>query len=593
MRGKSEKPSDKRSILYLLWRVGKMMCKTSPFWVIILQVAAVFYGLSCGFQILVTRDFFDSIAQEAGRQNGIGVMLFPALFFGGILLLTQLLGGVDQFLVNPAVTSMERALKQEVFAKAARVNPIEFESPVFLNELNSTTLYIYMVLHSPLAVLRIFSFYLPYFFVTVSFYFSLRPELLLGILAIFVPTLITLFVRRKIHTELENVSRSLRRRYQYAEKAIGDREFFKETRLLGAFGLLSGIYNETVDLLNRHTWKAEKKITWIETGLRLLTLTGYIGILWLMFVYLLDGRISVGSFAAVFSSIGMLIQFLEEILIREMGYIARFAGHTESLVKYFDLPERSGAAIVPKKAGIDFENVTFRYPGKEEDTIKGVSLSIEPGETIAIVGDNGAGKTTLIRLMSGLYLPKEGTVKVGGVDTKKASPESIFTYFSAVFQNYQRYRTTLRDNILAGDSKNEDPTEALNKADVDSKGDSFPKGFDTMLSREFGGVDISGGQWQRVAIARAYHRKHSIILLDEPTAAIDPVEETRIYNQFAKISKDKTTIIVTHRMGSVKIANRIVVMKDGQIEDIGNHDELMSRGGHYADMWAAQAKWYE
>jgi len=583
----------KENLVFVIFRITKMMFKASPFWMMVLQVAAILYGLACGFQVMVTRSFFDAITEQAGKQGGISPLLLPTLFFGGILLLVQLLSGIDQFIENPAVTAIEREIKMEVCRKASRVDPINFETPDFLNDIHKATQFLYATLRVPLIVLRIFTFYIPYFLVTAGFYFSLQPELVLGIVVIFIPALFTLIAKNKFYAELQNSVAPLERRHEYMEKTIGDREYFKETRLLGAFGLLYGIYKETIALLNRQVWKTEKKMMLMETGLRIVTIGGYIGILWLLFVYLLDGKITIGAFAAVFSSVGMVISFMEDIVVIRMGWVARSGNRSRNFVRYLDLPERQGESQIPKSSDIELKNVTFRYPGRDSDTIRGISLSIKAGETIAVVGDNGAGKTTLIRLLSGLYLPKEGTVLVGGVDTKGVSANSIYKSFSAVFQNYRRYRSTLKDNVIAGQPDNENPMEALEKADVDVHSDTFPNGLDTMLSREFGGVDISGGQWQRVAIARGYHRKHGIILLDEPTAAIDPIEESKIYSQFANISKDKTAIIVTHRMGSAKIANRIVVMKDGVIDDIGNHEELVGRKGHYADMWAAQAKWYE
>ena len=588
-----KRSAKKESFLYDLFRVAKMMFKASPFWMIILQAVAILYGLTCGFQVIVTRTFFDAIAEQAGRGQGILSLLWQTLSFGGILLLVQLLSGIDQFLKSPAITAFELAFKTAICEKTTKMNPIDFESSDFLDSIYKAPRNIFVMVQAPLIVLRIFTFYIPYFGITAGFYFSLQPELVFSILAIFIPSLFTLVARNKFYADLDNTVAPLWRRYEYMEKTIGDREYFKETRLLGAFGLLRGIYVEAISILNKRIWKTEKKMVLIETGLRLLTLSGYIGILWLLFTYLLDGKITVGAFAAVFSSIGMVISFMEDIVVNNMGYVSYLSRYLRYYVQYLDLPEREGVIQVPESSEMELKNVTFRYPGRDSDTIRGISLSIKEGETIAVVGDNGAGKTTLIRLLSGLYLPKEGQVLIGGVDTKQVSSKSIYKSFSAVFQNYQRYQSTLKDNVIASKPENENPSEALEKADVEVQSSTFPDGLDTMLSREFDGVDISGGQWQRVAIARGYHREHGIILLDEPTAAIDPIEESKIYSQFTNISKDKTAIIVTHRMGSAKIADRIVVMKDGVIDDIGNHDELVRRKGHYADMWAAQAKWYE
>ena len=228
--------------------------------------------------------------------------------------------------------------------------------------------------------------------------------------------------------------------------------------------------------------------------------------------------------------------------------------------------------------------------------LHGISLSIAQGETIAVVGETGAGKSTLMKLLLGLYLPTSGQVLIGGMDTSQIQSKDIYKNSSAVFQDYQRYRATLQGNISVSQPQCnvsiEKIKDACTQAELDSSSANFSDGLKTILSREFGGTDLSGGQWQRVAIARGLYRIHNIIVLDEPTAAIDPIEETNLYRQFARLAKGKTAIIVTHRLGSARIADRIVVLKDGSIDDIGTHEQLIARQGFYAQLFRAQAKWY-
>jgi ATP-binding cassette subfamily B protein len=213
-----------------------------------------------------------------------------------------------------------------------------------------------------------------------------------------------------------------------------------------------------------------------------------------------------------------------------------------------------------------------------------------------VVGENGSGKSTIIRLITGLYSPSQGSVTYGEIDTSTLSMKSLFSKTSAVFQKYQRYQMKLADNIGISDVtfpvKEENLDDVCTKSGLDKNASSFSEGYDTMLSREFDGVDLSGGQWQRIAIARGFYRSHDLIILDEPTAAIDPYEETRIYNEFAEIAKNKTAIIVTHRLGSVKLADRIIVMKDGAVAQIGTHEELLHTDGEYARLYKAQEQWY-
>jgi ATP-binding cassette subfamily B protein len=284
---------------------------------------------------------------------------------------------------------------------------------------------------------------------------------------------------------------------------------------------------------------------------------------------------------------------MQEIITVHMGSMNRDMGKVANFVRILDLPEltgRHGAADFTK--GIIAENISFTYPGRDEAAVRNASLTISSGEIIAIVGENGAGKSTLVRLLTGLYRPSEGKVAIGGLDTAATAPAPLFRGASGVFQKYQRYKMTLAENVCISDiglGQNEAQMDhALREADA-----LFDLPHDTMLSPEFDGIDLSGGQWQRLAIARGLYRASNFIVLDEPTSSIDPIEEARIYAQFQKLAIGKCAVVVTHRLGSARLANRIIVMDAGRIVDTGVHEELISRPGKYADMWAAQAKWYE
>jgi ATP-binding cassette subfamily B protein len=293
----------------------------------------------------------------------------------------------------------------------------------------------------------------------------------------------------------------------------------------------------------------------------------------------------------------MLYSIMEEVVCRHIGNIAQNLGTIQNYINFLRLPEIQGTKTeLPKDYDISLRDVSFAYPKAEKKALNKVSLTIKNGETVAIVGENGSGKSTLIRLITGLYLPSEGSVAYGDISTGELVLSSLANNISAVFQKFCRYQMTLSENISISNVNRDICEEELDKvtgmAGLSKDDECFTDGYNTMLSREFDGVDLSGGEWQRIAIARAFYRKHQLIILDEPTAAIDPLEETRIYNRFAEISKDKTAIIVTHRLGSVKLADRIVVMKDGEVAEAGTHSELMDNNGEYARMYTSQSKWY-
>jgi ATP-binding cassette subfamily B protein len=409
----------------------------------------------------------------------------------------------------------------------------------------------------------------------------------------FIPAFLGQFVHAKVFTKLEEQNAPLRREYEYYQKTMCDREYFKETRILGAVRFFHKLFSDTMQLLTKKTWQAERKTALLMLLLDISTFAGMAMVSYMLFSATMAGEITVGAFAAVFSSINTIFYLMQELFNVHMRNMNRDIGKVANFVRMLDIPERTGANdTVDFTKGIEASGVSFTYPGRDEPAVRNVSLSIAKNETIAIVGENGAGKSTLVRLLTGIYRPNEGKVIVGGLDTSESAPASVYKGISGVFQKYQRYKMTLEENVSISDVNIE--TDALRvQSSLEEANAEYSIGLEAMLSPEFDGIDLSGGQWQRLAIARGLYRTNEFIVLDEPTSAIDPIEETIIYKQFQRLAKDKCAVVVTHRLGSAKLAHRIIVMDSGLIIDTGTHEEMLSRPGKYADMWAAQAKWYE
>jgi ATP-binding cassette subfamily B protein len=570
------------------------------------SLLGIIHGVAFGVNILVTQLFFDTLTQAVAGEVKAASVLGMAAVLGTITLGAQVLNGVGNFTYKVFQKKMIGFLQMLINQKAVKIDPVLFESPVVLDDINKANWGVSSSLGLLFTVTGIFTFYLPYFSFMGWYLFTLKPLLAFALVFVFIPVAATQLVRSAVFARHEDEAAPIRREYEYYERCLGGREYFKETRLLGAFTFFRDLYRSALALLAKKTWQAELKTGLLELGMKMLTLTGYFGVLYLLFTSLLAGEITIGAFAAVFASVGLLFELMEEIICMHIGRMMKNFGSVRNFLNFLDLPERKGREmVVDAGKGIVLENVSFRYPGAETDCLSGIFLVVRPGDTIAIVGENGAGKTTLVRLMIGLYLPATGSVRIGGVDTRDVAAASVYRGISAVFQRYQKYQMTLGENIQISDLQTtaglesafseictERRESAAAKAGLAVEEKSFPRGYETMLSREFDGVELSGGQWQRVAIARGFYRAHGLIVLDEPTAAIDPLEETKIYRQFAEMAKDKTAVIVTHRLGSARIADRIVVLDKGKIAGIGTHDELIRAGGKYAQMFSAQAKWY-
>lgn len=579
----------------VIGRIIPLEFQTAPFNCILENLLAVMHGLSFSLTVIATQHLFDTISKAAANEAGFPECLVSLLLLSGVTFGQQILNGVHNFhgtgILFPKSTGKLTVL---LHRKLKNIDPAQFENTDFLDDLNKAR---EGILAIPLFCMILFlciSFYGVYFLSIGAYLFTLKPLLLITLLLAFIPAILAQTIHVRVFTRLEEQSAPLRRENEYYQKAICDREYFKETRILGAFSFFNELFTDTMELLTCKIWQAERKTALLKLMLNITTFTGMGTSAYLLFTATMDGEITIGMFAAVFAALGQIFAIMDEIVGKHISSMNRDIGKVNNFLHLLDMEERTGSGGVPDfTKGVAAYAVSYTYPGREKPAVKNLSLNMAEGETIAIVGENGAGKSTLVRLLTGIYRPTEGRVTIGGLDTSKIAPVSLFKGISGVFQKYQRYKMTLEENVAISDSL---ARAGSGQAEAALREAGFEKGsirMDDMLSPEFGGIDLSGGQWQRIAIARGLYRVNGFIVLDEPTSAIDPIEETRIYKQFQRLAEGKCAVVVTHRLGSAKLADRIVVLDHGKIVDMGTHVELLSRSGKYADMWAAQAQWYE
>ena len=411
-----------------------------------------------------------------------------------------------------------------------------------------------------------------------------------------------------LNTELA----AARRMATYLAELISSRDAIKEVRL---FGLDQPFLNRF-----RHFWcvyyNEEKKIRyaqeWTNLLLDLLSLIGTAGIWVYAIIQAVQSRITLGDVALVLQAAEQARTRLGGLFF-EAGELYENSLFTTNLFHFLDLPPDSveGALSRPQnpskplisvaqpiQQGIEFRNVCFRYPGSDRYILKNLSCSLPPGETIALVGENGAGKTTLAKLMVRFYDPTEGHISLDGKDLREYDLESLRRQFGIIFQDFVRFDLTARENIGMGQIELADDLERVKEAaelgGALSTIDRLPEKFDNMLGKRFdGGVDLSGGEWQKIALSRAFMRQAQILVLDEPTAALDALAEYEVYRRFAELTSGKTTLFISHRFSTVRTATHILVMGDGILKEEGTHDELMTLNGQYARMFNAQAERYQ
>lgn len=640
---KKDKTKNKGGIGRILRVMIPKCFKAAPkHWIFMICTDCTFSVISV-MLVAALQYFLDNVSGAIKGTKSIKIVIISLLILGFGKLIHQLLNAIINSTPDIFFQKVNSVLTGELHGKISRLKPIEFEETSKLDHINKASQGLSNAIEFVSSFGYIFTFYGFYIVAMFIYLLTLNNLLALSILLIFIPTGVSQIIRMKVYNKAEDKSAPIRREYDYYEECMVSRDYFKETRLLGAFGYFRRLYLEALDALQVIKFKAAFKTGMTDLGLSVITIAGYGSVMLLLFKCLLTGDISVGAFAAVFASVDDLYGIIDNMIRYAIGDMATQYGSINNYLNFLEMEEDTGEAYEPDdEIEIDIDNVSFAYPSdagevnavaerqfrydhygnlidsdllkdvEEEKTdkekkyaLRNCSLHIKKGETIAIVGENGSGKSTIIRLLTGLYEPDCGTVSYNGEDISKYKKSDIYKNTSAVFQKYQRYQMTLKENICISsvdkeaDIKEQKPelTGELDaiaeQAGITMDEKTYPEGYETMLSREFEGVDLSGGQWQRIAIGRGFYRNHGLIVLDEPTSAIDPYEETRIYNQFAEISRDKTAVIVTHRLGSVRLADRIVVMKGGEIVQVGTHEELMGEAdGEYARLYRSQEQWY-
>lgn len=372
----------------------------------------------------------------------------------------------------------------------------------------------------------------------------------------------------------------------------------KECRVFGGSGYLKSKWRLYDKRLRDEEWEFSKRQTLVQIAVDSSVSLGFAGGIIILIWTFTNGNIEIGAFGAALASLRTMQNSFRQFLTRFASLDER-ARHLSDIHNLFMVrdSDNEGSVQVHQLTEIRLDGVGFAYPGTGHNTVENINITLYKGDTIAIVGPNGAGKTTLAKLIIGLYCPTNGSIYYNGINGKCCNVRSIQRNFSVIFQDFVRYKLTLRENLGFGKvnqiEKDDQYMTVIDKADLREIIRKMSNGLDSQLGREFGGHELSGGEWQKIAIARAIMADRSVIILDEPTASLDPIAEAKFYQQVIQNSRDKLTIIISHRIASAKLASKIIVMGEGRIIEVGSHQHLMQQHGKYYELYREQAKLYE
>ncbi len=394
----------------------------------------------------------------------------------------------------------------------------------------------------------------------------------------------------------------VRRELDYLRVLGTSREGAKEIKIFGLSRHLRDRYASLTDgVIARNRALLGRRLRW-GSALAMLSSFGYYGAYALLVLRTAQGRLTLGELTFLSGALAGASSQIQTIF-STFSSIADQALFLTDLHEFFRVEPRIQSRVNalpaprPIRDGFEFRDVCFHYPGSSRLVLNRLNFRIEPGERIALVGENGQGKTTLVKLIARLYDPTSGAILLDGEDLRDYSIEELHREIGVIFQDFMRYDMTARDNIAVGRIEDAANDPRLLRAALKSRADEIiarlPGDLDQMLGRRFeGGVDLSGGEWQKFALARAYMRDAQVLVLDEPTAALDAAAEYEVFRRFAELTKDRMAILISHRFSTVRMSGRIVVIEGGVVREQGTHQQLVARGGRYARLFHMQASNY-
>jgi ATP-binding cassette subfamily B protein len=583
------------AVLRIVWESGRSVVTVG----VVFRVIASFLPIAL---LWVTKLIIDGIVHALTTHQPVTSRLWwlVALEFG-LAVFGSILGRTIDYFDTLLAERYMRHVSIRVMKHAAELDLTAYEDPVFYDRLERAR----VQATDRLGMIQSIGRLVQQVITTVSLSVSIMlfsPWLLLLLVAGILPAFLG-----ESHFAFLGYAKNfrqtpIRRQLDYLRVLGGSKEAAKELKLFGLKDFLVGrftrlsdqIYGEDVSLARRRLI-AGSLLSMIGTA---GYYSAYVFVIWRT----VQGMLTIGELTFLTGAILQASSNIQQIF-STVSSIADQALFLTDLIAFFEMQPtiRSNPNALPAprpiRRGFEFRGVSFRYPGSSRLILNRLNFELRPGERVALIGENGQGKTTIVKLMTRLYDPTEGQVLLDGIDLRDYQLEDLYREIGVIFQDFMRYEMTARENIAVGRIEEIDNLRLLQLSAQKSMADEvigrLDHEYDQLLGRRFeGGVDLSGGEWQKVALARAYLRDAQVLILDEPTAALDARSEYEVFQRFAELTSGKMALFISHRFSTVRMADRIVVLEDGRIAEEGSHDQLTHLGGRYAGMFELQAASY-
>lgn len=555
----------------------------------------LFMGILPTVQVYATARFVDA-AISAAKGASFNTVLLPIGEVAGIISFILLLEYAGGFIANALRFALQRRIKTEMLIKRSKLEYCQIENAQSWDLIRRV---------SEEPEMRVFQGYLGFLSLAALIIritgllwlvFSQVWWAALVLASLSAPLIWAAIKGGKEGYQGDRDTTGFKRKWEYLSLLLYGKDNVDERALFG--------YGQDVDEQFYDFYESARKsllkigfkadIRSAVSGIVTAAITVLVAFLFLGPVF--QGAMTMGYFMAIISAVFNLEKLFTEQLHENAKQLTQYKEFLTDLAEYESLDEEEPVASQsspPSFESLVFNNVCFRYPGSVEDVLCGLSFRMDAGKHYALVGVNGAGKTTITKLMTGFYRDFGGDILINGRSIRTLSQQEVRNYFSVIYQDFARFGISLKDNIAVGrEGLNLD--SAVEQSGLHSVIGTLPNGMYTKLLKVHpDGVDLSGGEWQRVAMARTLASQAPVRILDEPTAALDPISESQIYENYKDVSSGRTTVFISHRLGSTRLAERIFVIDQGRVLESGNHDELIAQKGLYARMYESQKGWYQ